>query len=291
MPDPAASSEQARQRDLDSYRLLDTSPEDGYDEIVRLASYICGVPIALVSLIDRERQWFKARTGIDAKQTPREYAFCDHAIRDPSQLLEVTDASLDPRFASNPLVTSDPGIRFYAGMPLVTPEGRAVGTVCVIDRQPRTLDDAQREAMRSLSRLTVALMEARRRALADTRAQARQEARLRRESGRYAVAIVQVAGTAGPVTKDVLQGIKRAVQACLDSADIVSPHADNELLVVLSDAARLQTAERCIREAVAALSPGLVLRIGAAAADTADEAMEAVFLRADEVLSASHPRR
>lgn len=161
MHDP--KEEFARQRALDTYRILDTMPETAYDDIVQLASTLCGVPTALVSLIDRDRQWFKARVGMALSETRRDVAFCDHAIRQPQELLEVPDAQRDPRFAQNPLVRGEDGIRFYAGMPLVTPGGAAIGTVCVIDTQPRELDASQRAALAALARLTMNLLDSRQR--------------------------------------------------------------------------------------------------------------------------------
>ena len=156
------ASETERQRELDSYRILDTVPEQAYDDLVKIASAICGTPMGTVSLIDRERQWFKARHGVDAEQTPRDVSFCAHAINHPDNLFIVHDALADERFFDNPMVTGDPNVRFYAGAPLVTPTGHAVGTLCVIDQQPRTLEPFQIDAMRGLSRQVVALMELRR---------------------------------------------------------------------------------------------------------------------------------
>lgn len=169
----SSTDEVARQSALDSLRITDSLPEPAYDAVVRLASIICGTPIALVSLITRNRQWFKARIGLEAEETPRSMAFCDHAIRSPDDLMEVRDASLDPRFFENPLVTSDPNIRFYAGRPLVDSGGHALGTVCVIDRVPRQLDEAQRSGLSELAEIVSGLLEARsnnllaQRALAD----------------------------------------------------------------------------------------------------------------------------
>lgn len=155
--------EAARLAALRATGLLDSAPEPAYDAIVQLASVLCDVPIALVSLIDSDRQWFKARVGLDVNETPRSFAFCDHAIRMPDALMEVEDAHLDPRFSGNPLVTGDPGIRFYAGRPLVDASGHAMGTVCVIDRKPRRLTPSQQEALSSLADILGSLIDTRRR--------------------------------------------------------------------------------------------------------------------------------
>ncbi|MFY2763436.1 GGDEF domain-containing protein [Arenimonas sp. MALMAid1274] len=159
--DPGADEAQ-RLAALRRYRILDTLPERAYDDIVRLASTLCGTPISTVTLIDAERQWFKASVGVEDRETSRDIAFCDHAIRQPEEMFVVDNASLDPRFADNPLVTGGPEIRFYAGMPLVDSDGAALGTVCVIDRKPRELTDEQRDGLRALARQVVALLELRR---------------------------------------------------------------------------------------------------------------------------------
>lgn len=150
---------------LKRYRLLDTPPEDRFNDIVSVAARLLGTPIALISLIDEKRQWFKARIGLDVVETPRDVAFCDHAIR-LRETLVVPDATDDPRFAGNPMVTGGPGIRFYAGAPLVTPEGQALGTVCVIDvKQRRDFGADEQLALEALSRLVVDHLELRRQAM------------------------------------------------------------------------------------------------------------------------------
>ena len=139
---------------LARYAILDTTAENAFDELVQLASAICATPIALVSLVDASRQWFKARVGLDATETPRQISFCTHAIQQHDVFI-VHDARSDPRFAANPLVTGDPHIRFYAGAPLTTPDGFNLGTLCVIDRQPRVLDSGQQHALAALARQVV----------------------------------------------------------------------------------------------------------------------------------------
>ncbi|MBT8430382.1 MAG: GAF domain-containing protein [Gammaproteobacteria bacterium] len=160
MKAPFPADEAERIKELQEYRILDTKPEVEYDDLVLLASNICNTPIALMSLVDAQRQYFKSRIGLDATETPRDIAFCAHAILH-EELMVVPDALQDQRFAENPLVTSDPNIRFYAGAPLVTPKGRAMGTLCVIDRVPRTLNESQQEALQALGRQVVALLQLR----------------------------------------------------------------------------------------------------------------------------------
>jgi PAS domain S-box-containing protein len=160
IPAPAPANELERLAALRIHEVLDTAPEEEFDDLTRLASYICKTPIALVSLIDASRQWFKSRFGIDVAETPREVAFCSHTILG-GDVLEVPNALADERFADNPLVTGSPGIRFYAGAPLTTAEGLNLGSICVIDRVPRKLDEGQLDALRTISRQVVHLLELR----------------------------------------------------------------------------------------------------------------------------------
>ncbi|MBU1357517.1 MAG: GAF domain-containing protein [Gammaproteobacteria bacterium] len=154
-------SEQQRIEALRQLMLLDTSEEKAYDDITRMAATVCRTPIALISLIDSDRQWFKSKVGLAASQTPREHAFCAHAIDAPGAPLIVEDARQDSRFANNPLVTGDPNIRFYAGAPLVTTSGQAIGTLCVIDSEPRTMDPQAIEQLKFMAEQVIEIMESR----------------------------------------------------------------------------------------------------------------------------------
>jgi PAS domain S-box-containing protein len=161
MKPPLPKDESARLEALHRYAILDTLPEQEFDDLTRLAALICGTPVALVSFVDAERQWFKSKIGMQASETPRDISFCAHAIPQ-AEVLVVPDTLADERFRSSPLVTGDAKIRFYAGAPLITPDGHALGTICVKDHVPRELSDPQREALQALARLAVAELELRR---------------------------------------------------------------------------------------------------------------------------------
>ncbi len=163
-------NERKRLEVLWQYDVLDTVPEQVFDDLTELAASICEAPIALLTLVDEKRQWFKSKVGVSVNETSRDISFCGHAIL-YRELFIVPDATRDARFAHNPLVTAEPQIRFYAGAPLISPDGHALGTLCVIDKVPRTLRADQKRALQILSRHVMTQLELRRHAfeLARTR--------------------------------------------------------------------------------------------------------------------------
>jgi len=161
MSAPLPENEKQRLEALRQYDVLDTAPEQAFEDLTLLAAQICEVPMAMVSLVDENRQWFKSKLGLAASETPRDIAFCAHTILQADQVLEVSDAQTDPRFAQSALVTSEPRVRFYAGAPLITPDGHALGALCVMDQRPRRLTPDQLNALKALSRRVVAQLELR----------------------------------------------------------------------------------------------------------------------------------
>ena len=295
--------EPIRQRALDSYRIVDTLAESVYDDIVQVASQVCDTPIALISLSDHDRQWFKARVGLDAEQIPRCGALCDQAIDTPDRLLEITDALQDPRYVDHLLVTAAPHLRFYAGMPLVTPGGHALGTLCVIDRQARQLTVEQRAGLQALARVTVALFETRRRELGNIRQRADRDFVDRSGRGPTPAPAPRVCGTAVAIVEldhiaaitshrgkeageAALQRLVHVLETGADPADLVCRHGDNEFLVVLadSDGAEHKMQEVCARVARDVGSFPLSVSIGVAIDPDGSAALEDVFERADAAL-------
>src|SRR5215203_4778320 len=159
---PVPENEISRLKALQEYKVMDTLPEQAYDNFTRLAALICNTPIALITLLDEERQWFKSRIGLERSEIPREDAICNHTIIMPDDILIVNDATQDARFVSNPLVVLEPNIRFYAGVPLVTSSGEALGTICVMDDKPRDVTQEQLDALQVLSREVMGQFELRR---------------------------------------------------------------------------------------------------------------------------------
>lgn len=158
---PAPDNEEDRLEALRILGILDTVPEQSFDDLTLLAASVCATPMSFVSLIDRDRQWFKSHHGIAIEQTGRDVAFCAHAILEPQRIMEVPDAAADSRFADNPLVRAEPRVRFYAGVPLVTEGGYALGTLCVLDHKPRQLEPRQRAALQALARQATAQLKMR----------------------------------------------------------------------------------------------------------------------------------
>lgn len=166
VPQEQASSyspmnEQARLQDLYSYHILDTLPEQELDELAEVASAICGTPISLISFVDKDRQWFKAKKGIEVPETPRSYSFCQHTLHNPKEVLVVNNPLQDERFKDNPLVIGKPNIRFYAGAPLETTAGHVLGTLCIIDNRPRTINESQKKALQLLAKKAMDYLEMR----------------------------------------------------------------------------------------------------------------------------------
>ena len=155
-----SNGEKLRLAALKQFKILDTLPEQEFDEITLLASQICETPIAAISLIDEGRQWFKSQIGLAVNETPRDCAFCDFAIGG-DDVFVVNDARQDRRFSANPSVVNDPQIRFYAGAPLITNDGHKIGTLCVIDQTPRRLSKSQKRALSALARTVMNMIEAR----------------------------------------------------------------------------------------------------------------------------------
>lgn len=157
---PLSSDEEARLVALRSYGILDTEAEDAFDDVTSIAAAICDTPMALVSFVDADRQWFKSRVGLEASETPLDCSICAFGILQP-EMLVVADTRRDPRFVNNALVSGDPRLRFYAGAPLITPDGQPLGMLCVLDTRPRLLNQGQLAALQALARQTMAQLELR----------------------------------------------------------------------------------------------------------------------------------
>lgn len=254
---------------------MDTVAESTYDAITYLASQICGVPIALISIVDEDRQWFKSRVGLDVGWTPRDQAFCGYAINDPEHLLVVPDAAADLRFADNPLVQSDPNIRFYAGAPLMTSSGSALGTLCVIDREPRQLTADQEQSLRALSIQVMALLELRRTVrLVEERGRQLEEATRQRDSFMAAVSheirtpLTSVIGYIEllrdgipdedrPNVMDTVARLATDVRHLIEDL-LVSSRAQADSLTVAAVPMRLETQ---VTEVLAGMDPAILERV------------------------------
>jgi len=309
--------EAARLRALERFEVLDTKPEPKFDRIVDMASRLLDAPISLISLVDGKRQWFKARIGFDIPETPRSIAFCAHAI-ETQEVMIVEDATQDPRFAENPLVTGSPEIRFYAGAPLTTDDGYRLGTLCVIDRVARTITADQQTLLRDLAAVVVDELELRRanselRRLAATDPMtgaanrrsfftlAKKElARARRRGHPTTVLILDidhfkgVNDTYGHEAGDrAIVALAGAASGMLRREDIFARLGGEEFAVLLPEtdalvahslAERLRTTIRDLEIAGPAGLFGIAVSIGLSAVDRADTTIDAALRRADAAL-------
>ena len=162
-------NEAKRLKNLETYSILDTLPDADCDAITKIAAGICNTPISLVSIIDKNRQWFKSNHGLKAKETPRDFSFCAHSILNPNKLFIINDATKDKRFFDNPLTIDDPNVIFYAGAPLNSSEGFPLGTLCVIDNKPNVLSKNQKESLKLLAKQVVNLFELRKKKIENYR--------------------------------------------------------------------------------------------------------------------------
>lgn len=237
MSAPQLKEEKRRLASLRNLEILDTPAEPAYDDLAQLAALVCETPIALISLLDENRQWFKARIGLTLQETPRSVAFCSHAIDRNEGLLLVPDAHQDDRFRQNPLVTEDPHVRFYAGMPVSGPDGQPMGTICVLDREPRILTPEQQLALRVLGREVEAQFKIRQQFLALQESHAkrlRADLRLRENQRKLKAANARLREM---VRTDALTGIqnRRAFDESLRQAWSLSARIGQPLSVLMVD--------------------------------------------------------
>ena len=204
-------NETQRLAQLEQYDILDSFSEKDYDDITLLAATICGTPISMITLVDEKRQWFLSKRGMDASETEREYAFCAHALNTPNEILIVPDSRKDKRFEDNPLVTGDPHVIFYTGVPLINPQGFALGTLCVIDHKPRHLNEQQLNALSVLSKQVMNLLEMRKMNIALKKTRGELETR-NKELEQFASVLshdIKSPLTTILIAKQLLQGQKR----------------------------------------------------------------------------------
>lgn len=315
---PWPENEAERIAALREFELLDTSAEQSYDDMTMLAAMICNTPMAMISLIDTDRQWFKSRVGLEATELPRELAFCPHAIVHPDQLMMVPDATQDSRFADNPLVTGASNVRFYAGAPLVTPEGHAIGTLCVVDRKPQSLSEGQQAALQALARQTMVQLELRRNLLASEQRNltdpltgiANRRAftlrlhaewkRLARHQRPLSLLMIDVDHFkryndryGHPAGDQVLTRLVKLVGSALREHDLLARYGGEEFAVILpeSDAAAAEAVAQRVRSAVAGAAwplRAVTVSIGVATAlPTTTLEMNSLVIAADEALYAA----
>jgi anti-sigma regulatory factor (Ser/Thr protein kinase) len=230
------AGEKARIQALHGYNILDTDPEKAFDDLTILAAHICQTPVALISLIDSDRQWFKSKVGLEVSETPREVSFCAVAIQQPN-LFIVPDATKDPRFSSNPFVVSDPKVRFYAGAPFTSSDGHPLGTLCVVDMVPRQLTSSQENALLALSRQVQAQFELRKN-LMELRAALKQRDQAEAERDR---SIVDLQQALDHVQR--LSGLLPACSAC--KLDVTIPANANAISGVVDGVMQIAREMKC----------------------------------------------
>jgi diguanylate cyclase (GGDEF)-like protein len=306
---PPTLDEALRLDALEKQQITDTPEEENFDRVVRLACAAMEAPVGLISFVDSERQWFKARQGMDVRETPREYAFCAHAIEN-DDVMVVEDASRDPRFADNPLVTCDNGIRFYAGAPLKTRQGFNLGTLCVIDHIPRTINQRDRDLLKDMAGIVVNEMDLRKRVGTDaltglytrvfTNAMGNRElARARRAGSPFTVAFIDadkfksINDTYGHAAGDaVLRALGPACRRALREQDMLGRYGGEEIVLLLPNTSLKQAApvlERMRQEIAAMEIPELkgrqvTVSIGAAQMIEDDADIAYMLARADAAL-------
>ena len=231
-------NEEVRLQALHRYKILDTDPEKAFDDLTILAAHVCETPVALISLIDSDRQWFKSKHGVNIVETPREVSFCTVAIQQPD-LFVVPDASKDPRFSSNPFVVSDPKIRFYAGAPFTSSDGQPLGTLCVVDVVPRELTPSQERALLALSRQVQAQFELRRN-LIELRAALMERDLAEAERDRT---IIELQHALGHVQR--LSGLLPACSAC--KLDVTIPADPNAISGVVDGVMQIAREMKCAK--------------------------------------------
>ena len=225
VPARLPSTEAQRLKALHESGVLDTPPEPAFDDLTQLASTICGTPMALVSLVDRDRQWFKSRVGVDLEQTPRDVSFCAHALLEPDHVFEVPDTAVDARFAGNPFVTSDPRIRFYASAPILSVENLPLGSLCVFDQHPRRLTPSQQAALSALARTAGELLQARR--VAADMHKADGELRAMFEQTHAGIVVTDTAGHLMRVNERFCQIVGRSREELLAHTGLELTHPDD----------------------------------------------------------------
>lgn len=303
-------NEDLRLAALQGYNILDTGPEQSFDRLTRLARLALRVPIVLISLVDRDRQWFKSRQGIDACETPRSISFCAHAIQQDEPFI-ITDARAHPLFHDNPLVTGEPFIRFYFGIPLKMRDDLTIGTLCVIDHHPRTLSSEEIDVLQDLARMVIDQIELREIATTDSLTGALTRRGFDREIGRefgrarrlqHTVSLValdidnfkSVNDRYGHAAGDaVIQSIVAAIKKELRATDIVARMGGEEFAIALpeTDLAGARILAERIRERVAFTEVttqgntiGVTASFGIADCDVTSETWTETFARADAAL-------